>query len=79
MVTALAFVWQTIAQAHVSPMSTSILLSLESVFGVFFSVVLYGEALTPSLVVGFLLVFAAILTSELAGREALTGQGTGEL
>lgn len=74
----LCTMFQNVGQAHVPPEQASLLLSLESVFGVLFSVVLYGETLTSSLVVGFLLVFAAILTSELAGWEASAGQGVAE-
>ena len=57
--------FQNLGQAHVPPAQASLLLSLESVFGVFFSVVLYGEPLTPALMTGFGLVFAAVLLSEL--------------
>lgn len=64
--------FQNLGQAHVPPAQASLLLSLESVFGVFFSVVLYGESLTPALVTGFGLVFAAVLLSELgpSGKQA---------
>ena len=41
-------------------------MSLESVFGVAFSVLIYGEPLTVQLGVGFALVFGAVLLSELA-------------
>lgn len=58
-------VFQNVGQAHVPPAQASLLLSLESVFGVLFSVLLYGEALTLQLAAGFALVFAAILLSEL--------------
>ncbi|MEI3315906.1 MAG: hypothetical protein V8R29_06840 [Eggerthellaceae bacterium] len=39
-------------------------MSLESVFGVVFSILLYGELLTVRLVVGFVLIFIALLVSE---------------
>lgn len=58
-------VFQNVGQAHVPPAQASLLLSLESVFGVLFSVLLYGEALTLQLAGGFALVFAAVLLSEL--------------
>ncbi|MBR2790926.1 MAG: hypothetical protein IKD70_10030, partial [Eggerthellaceae bacterium] len=38
---------------------------LESVFGVLFSVMFYGETLTIRVVMGFALIFLAILLSEL--------------
>lgn len=75
-VTALTFVWQTVAQAHVSPMSTSILLSLESVFGVFFAILLGGEVLTPKIAIGFALVFIAVIISET--KLSFLRKGSGE-
>jgi len=59
-------VFQNVGQAHVPPAQASLLLSLESVFGVAFSVLLYGEELTLQLALGFGLVFGAVLLSELA-------------
>lgn len=61
----LALVFQNVALAHVPPTQVSLFLSLEAVFGVLFSVMLYGESLTLKLAVGFGLIFAAILISEL--------------
>lgn len=62
-------VFQNVGQAHVPPAQASLLLSLESVFGVLFSVLLYGEELTLQLVLGFALVFGAVLLSELAPQR----------
>ncbi len=62
--TTLALLFQNIGQAHIPPASASLLLSLEAVFGVAFSVALGAEALVPRIVVGFVLVFAAIIVSE---------------
>lgn len=61
----IALVFQNISLAHVSPAQVSLFLSLEAVFGVVFSVLLYGESLTLKLVGGFVLIFVAILISEL--------------
>ncbi len=58
-------VFQNVGQAHVPPAQASLLLSLESVFGVAFSVLIYGEPLTPQLSLGFGMVFGAVLLSEL--------------
>ncbi len=60
-----AFGIQNVSLAHVPPAQASLFLSLESVFGVVFSVLLYGEHVTAQLGVGFALIFAAILLSEL--------------
>ena len=59
-----AFGIQNVSLAHVPPTQASLLLSLESVFGVVFSILLYGEQMTLRLVVGFVLIFAAIVISE---------------
>lgn len=61
----MALVFQNVGLAHVDPAPASLLLSLESVFGVVFSVLLYGEVLTFKLICGFALIFCAILISEL--------------
>ena len=59
-----AFGIQNVALAHVPPAQASLFLSLESVFGVVFSIALYGELVTPRLALGFALIFAAIVVSE---------------
>ncbi len=60
-----AMVFQNVGLAHVPPAQASLLMSFESVFGVLFSVLLYGEQLSVRLVVGFALIFTAVLVSEL--------------
>ena len=62
--TTLALLFQNIGQAHIPPSSASLLLSLEAVFGVAFSVALGAESLTGRVVLGFALVFIAIIISE---------------
>ncbi|MBE6463882.1 MAG: DMT family transporter [Eggerthellaceae bacterium] len=59
-----ALLFQNVAQAHVPPAQASLLLSLEAVFGVLFSVLIYGELISIRLIVGFVLVFVAIVVSE---------------
>ncbi|MDO5117002.1 MAG: DMT family transporter [Eggerthellaceae bacterium] len=59
-----ALLFQNVAQAHVPPSQASLLLSLEAVFGVLFSVLIYGEQISIRLIVGFVLVFVAIVVSE---------------
>lgn len=60
-----ALVIQNVALAHVPPSQASLFISLESVFGVLFSVLLYGEEIGLRLVVGFVLIFVAIVVSEM--------------
>ncbi len=62
--TVIAFGIQNVSLAHVPPAQASLFLSLESVFGVVFSVILYGEQLTCRLLLGFALIFCAIVISE---------------
>lgn len=59
------YVFQNVGLAHVQPAQGALILSLESVFGVISSVLLYGEQLTVQMVLGFALIFVAILISEL--------------
>lgn len=63
-VTALAVMWQNVGIAKVEPATAGLLLSLESVFGVAFSIALGYEALTPRVLAGFVVVFIAIVVSE---------------
>ena len=60
----IAFGIQNVALAYIPPAQGALLLSLESVFGVVFSVLLYGEVVTGRLLLGFALIFAAIVISE---------------
>ena len=62
--TCLALLVQNLALAHVPSSTGSLLLSLESPSGVFFSVVMTGEVLTGRLVAGFALIFFAVVLSE---------------
>lgn len=56
--------FQNAAVANVPPAQAAVLLSLESVFGVGASIILYGEQMTFSLVVGFALILGAVILSE---------------
>lgn len=62
--TLIGSVLQNIGQKHANPVAASIILSLESVFGVVFSVLFYKEAVTLKVGIGFVLVFAAVIVSE---------------
>ena len=62
--TIIAFGIQNVSLAYVPPAQAALFLSLESVFGVLFSVLLYGEVLTTRLFFGFALIFGAILVNE---------------
>lgn len=62
--TAAALLFQNVGQKWTHPSAAAIILSLESVFGVLFSIVFYGEQLTGRLTMGFLMIFIAVVVSE---------------
>ena len=62
--TAVTLLCQNMGQHLVSECKAAILLSLESVFGVVFSVLLYGEVLSFKVATGFVLIFIALIISE---------------
>lgn len=63
--TMLGFLFQMLGQRHTSPAAASLLLSTESVFGCFFSVILLGEHLTAKMIVGCLFIFISIIISDI--------------
>jgi len=64
--TVLAFLIQTNAQKFTPATHTAILLSLESVFGAIFGMILLGDPLTMRIAAGFSLILGAVLMTELA-------------
>ncbi len=64
MATTLALLFQNIGMVWTDPASASVLLSLESVFGVASSVIFYGDPVTGRLLAGFALIFVAVVCSE---------------
>ncbi|ARD48541.1 EamA family transporter [Sporosarcina sp. P37] len=62
--TTLAFLMQTVGQKHLSETKAAIILSTESVWGMIFSVALAYEILTFRMFLGALIIFIAILLSE---------------
>ena len=62
--TATCLLLQSYGQKYTSPSAASIILSLESVFGVIFSVIFYKERVTLKMLTGFALIFIAIIISE---------------
>jgi len=68
--TTAALLLQNVGQAVTPASQAAILLSLESVFGVLFSVLFGGESVTIKLLCGFGVIFAAVLVSEVGGKRA---------
>jgi len=64
MCTAVCFLCQTFGQKHTPPSTAAIILTLESVFGAAFSVLINHEVLTSKLYAGFALIFIAVLVCE---------------
>lgn len=62
--TTIALLLQNVGQSVTPAAPAAILLSLESVFGVLFSVIFYGETVTMQLACGFALIFLAVVASE---------------
>lgn len=74
--TAVAMLLQNVGQKYVSSSSAAIILSLEALFGVLFSVIFGYENLSVKLVIGFALIFFAIITSETKWKF-VRGRGSG--
>ena len=64
MCTAVALLLQNLGQKYTDPSSAAIILGCESIFGVAFPVALGIESLTVKSVIGFILIFVAIIISE---------------
>ena len=70
--TGVAMLLQNIGQKQVPANTASILMSTESLFGVLISVLAGYETVNIRLLLGFALIFAAILFSELKPKEETT-------
>lgn len=62
--TFVAFLFQTIGQKYTSSSRAAIILCMESVFGIVFSVILLGERVTTNVIIGAVLIFSSVLISE---------------
>lgn len=63
--TLLCFLMQTMGQKYTSTTHAAIILCLESVFGSLLGVLILNEKYTVSTIVGFVVIFIAVLTAEL--------------
>lgn len=64
MCTGVCFFLQTLGQKYTPPSAAAVIMTLESVFGTALSIALGQETLTFSIILGFVLIFTAILISE---------------
>ena len=71
---ALALAGQTWAQAHLPPTRTAIIMTMEPVFAALFAVLLGGEAATPRMLLGGLMVLTAMFAVELVPRRHIEAE-----
>ena len=64
MATTAALLFQNVGQVWSDPASASVILSLESVFGVLCSVIFAGDRVSVRMAAGFVLIFVAVVCSE---------------
>lgn len=64
--TTICYLLQTACQRYVDETKSAIILSMESVFGTVFSIILLGEVITPRMVLGCAIILAAVLIANLA-------------
>lgn len=67
--TALCLFLQSYGLKYAEPAIGGMIISLESVFGVLFSIILYHEKITFRMLIGFAVIFAAILLSQWEGKH----------
>ena len=72
--TSFALFAMTWGMAHTEASSASLIMSLESVFGVIFSIAIYKEKLTLQVGIGFLVIFVALIISEYINELYLSGK-----
>lgn len=68
--TALCLFMQSYGLKYAEPAIGGMIISLESVFGVIFSVILYHEKITVRMLFGFAVIFAAIVLSQWEGKRS---------
>lgn len=67
--TALCMFMQSYGLKYAEPAIGGMIISLESVFGVIFSVIIYHEKITLRMLLGFAVIFAAIVLSQWEGKR----------
>lgn len=67
--TSLSYLIQTTCQKYVDETKAAIILSMESVFGTLFSIWLLHEQITGRMIVGCVMILAAVLIATMAGEK----------
>ncbi|MSS64704.1 DMT family transporter [Velocimicrobium porci] len=65
--TTITYLIQTACQKYVDETKAAIILSLESVFGTFFSILILSEQITMRMVIGCILILTAVIISNFSG------------
>ena len=68
--TALTGVLQNRSQKSVAPVQASLIISLDTIFAAVFGVIFLAEVITPTIFLGFIVIFVAIFISELGEKPA---------
>lgn len=66
--TTITYLLQTVSQKYVDETKSAIILSMEAVFGTIFSVILLHEKVTERMLIGSVLILAAVLIAEVRPR-----------
>lgn len=69
--TALCYLLQTASQKYVDETKAAIILSMESVFGTMFSILILHEQVTARMVCGSVIILAAVIVSNLADAQGV--------
>ncbi|MDR2023174.1 MAG: DMT family transporter [Hungatella sp.] len=64
--TTVCYLLQTASQKYVDETKAAIILSLESVFGTLFSILILGEIITPRMLAGSVIILGAVVISNLS-------------
>lgn len=64
--TTICYLLQTASQRYVDETKAAIILSMESVFGTLFSILILGEVITVRMVIGCVIILTAVIISNLA-------------
>lgn len=70
--TTVCYLLQTACQRYVDETKAAIILSMESVFGTLFSILILGEVITVRMVVGCVIILTAVIISNLADTQQET-------
>lgn len=73
--TTLCYLLQTASQKYVDETKAAIILSMESVFGTLFSIIILHEIITPRMVIGSVVILAAVIISNLSEPQEQKGKG----